>query len=66
VAGKTMKQGFINAEFHHSQKIIYQFLTSKNLFIITRDSSNKYTLWDGDKKIGTSNDVSKLLVRIEK
>lgn len=61
-----MKQGFINTEFHHSQKIIYQLLTSKNLFIITRDVNNRHTLWDGDKKIGTSNDVSKLLARIEK
>lgn len=53
---------FIDQEFFHSQKIIFQYLDKKTLSVITKDnSSNKWNLWTNDKKTNTSQSILKLL-----
>lgn len=59
---------FLNEEFYHGQKIVYQYQESKNkLWIITYDKSiGKYTLWQDNKKIATNKGVMDLYERIGK
>jgi len=59
---------FLNKIYYHNQIIKFQFINERHNkhFIITHDEdTNRYTLWENNKKIATSKDVFKLYERMD-
>ena len=56
---------FLNQKLYHNQIIKEQYKNREELYIITLNDSNKYVLWQNNKQIATSKDVTELHKKIK-